>query len=96
MRELNWKPGQSAELALLGSGGAAPVEAHILEVAGKCVRVAAKLSVKSDAAVRLEWDGQLLLGRVLRVEPGGFRMEIEHMLPVAGEPDWQKQGWQRG
>jgi hypothetical protein len=51
--------------------------------------------VKSNAAVRLEWDGQLLLGQVLNTEPGGFWMEVHHMLLDNGGLNWRKNGWQR-
>ena len=54
------------------------------------------MKMKSGAAVRLEWDGQLLLGQVLSTEPGGFWMEIHHMLLDAAGLSWQKNGWQRG
>jgi hypothetical protein len=101
MRELNWTPGQSAELSVLGdTAGAAPKgdppkhPARILEYSGKRLRLAAEVSVKGGAAVRLEWDGQLLLGQVLHTVPGGFWMEIQHVLDTAGL-NWQKQGWQR-
>ena len=99
MRELNWKPEQSAELSVLGQGactapGGQP--ARILEFSGKRMRLAAGLKVNGGTAVRLEWDGQLLLGQVLNAEPGGFWMEIHHMLLDAGGLSWQKTGWQRG
>ena len=99
MRELNWKPGQSAELSVLGEGACtepAGRPARILEVSGKRMRLAAELTVKGGAAVRLEWDGQLLLGQVLHTEPGGFWMEVHHVLLDAGGLSWQKNGWQRG
>jgi hypothetical protein len=103
MRELNWKPGQSAELSILTEGaraGAAECPARILEFSGKRMRLAADLpaemKMKSGAAVRLEWDGQLLLGQVLSTEPGGFWMEVHHMLLDAAGLSWQKNGWQRG
>ena len=99
MRELSWKPGQSAEFSLLeGRSSAAPagLPARILEFSGKRMRLAADVPVKSGAAVRLEWDGQLLLGQVLNIEPGGFWMEIQHMLLDATGLSWQKNGWQRG
>jgi len=99
MRELNWTPGQSAELSVLGQGadaGNASHRARILEFSGKRMRLAAELPVKGGAAVRLEWDGQLLLGEVLNTEPGGFWMEIHHMLLDSAAPGWQKNGWQRG
>jgi len=103
MRELNWTPGQSAELSILGEGAGAGPTAYtvrILELSGKRMRVSAGLGagvqVKGGAAVRLEWDGQLLLGQVLNTEPGGFWMEIHHMLLDAGGLSWQKNGWQRG
>jgi hypothetical protein len=99
MRELNWKPGQSAELSLLGEGstpGPAGDPVRILEFSGKRMRLAAELPVKNGAAVRLEWDGQLLLGQVLNTEPGGFWIEIHHMLLDAAFLTWQKNGWQHG
>jgi len=99
MRELNWTPGQSAELSVVGEGaGAGPTgqPARILELSGKRLRIAAGLQVKGGATVRLEWDGQLLLGQVMNTEPGGFWMEIHHMLLDAGGLSWQKNGWQRG
>ena len=99
MRELNWQPGQSAELRLLdgtactGSGG---YPARILEFSGKRMRLAAGLEVKGGAAVRLEWDGQLLLAQVLETEPGGFWIEIHHILLDTAGLSWQKNSWQRG
>jgi len=95
MRELNWKPEQSAELSVLGEGACAG-PARILEFSGKRMRLAAGLKVKSGAAVRLVWDGQLLLGQVLNTDPGGFWMEIQHMLLDTGGMSWQEKGWQRG
>jgi len=95
MRELNWKPEQSAELSVLGEGACAG-PARILEFSGKRMRLAAGLKVESGAAVRLEWDGQLLLGQVLNTDPGGFWMEIQHMLLDTGRMSWQEKGWQRG
>jgi hypothetical protein len=95
MRELNWKPEQSAELSVLGEGACAG-PARILEFSGKRMRLAAGLKVESGAAVRLEWDGQLLLGQVLNTDPGGFWMEIQHMLLDTGGMSWQEKGWQRG
>lgn len=95
MRELNWKPEQSVELSVLGEG-ACTGPARILEYSGKRMRLAAGLKVKSGAAVRLEWDGQLLLGQVLNTDPGGFWMEIHHMLLDTGGMSWQEKGWQRG
>jgi hypothetical protein len=99
MRELNWKPGQSAELSVLGEGAGAGPAGHpvcIREFLGKRMRLAADLRVKGGAAVCLEWDGQLLLGQVLTTEPGGFWMEVHHVLLDAGGLSWQKNGWQRG
>jgi hypothetical protein len=101
MRELNWQPGQSAEWSVLGAGASASPAvqpARILEFSGKRIRVAAELpaALKGGAAVRLEWDGQLLLGQVLNTEPGGFWMEIHHMVLDAGGTSWRKNGWQRG
>ena len=103
MRELNWKPGQSAELRVLGEGAGAesagrPV--RILEFSGKRMRLSAELAaglqVGGRAAVRLEWEGQLLLGEVLNTEPGGFWIEIHHMLLDTAGLSWQETGWQRG
>jgi hypothetical protein len=99
MYELNWKPGQSAELSVLGEGasaGPAGYPARILEFSGKRMRLAAELKVKGGAAVRLEWDGQLLLGQVLNTEPGGFWLEIHHMLLDTAGLNWRKNGWQPG
>jgi len=96
MRELNWKPGQAAELRVLGEeacAGAYP--AQILELSGKRMRLAADASVKAGAAVRLDWDGQLLLGQVLDTGPGGFWLEIHHMLLDTEGLGWQKNGWRR-
>ena len=99
MHELNWKPGQSAELTVLGDGSPAGPEGRpvrILEFSGKRMRLAAELPVTGGAAVRLEWDGQLLLGEVENTEPGGFWMEIHHMLLDAASLNWRKNGWQSG
>ena len=99
MRELNWKPGQSAELRVLGEeagAGAAGHPASILEFSAKRMHLAAELKVRSGTVVRLEWDGQLLLGQILNTEPDGFWMEVHHMLLDAGGLSWQKNGWQRG
>jgi hypothetical protein len=98
MRELNWKPEQSAELSVLGEaacGGPARI-AHILEFSGKRICLATEMKVQSGAAVRLEWDGQLLLGLVADTAPSGFWMEIHHMLLDTGALSWQKKSWQRG
>jgi len=94
MRELTWKPGEPAELKVLGRepDAAGPEPARILELSGKRVRVAAAAPV-AGAAVCLEWSGQLVLGQVLSTEPGGFWMEIHHMLLNTAELDWQKHGW---
>lgn len=94
MRELNWKPGQSADLSVLGEG-ACTVPANILDFSGKRMRLAAAVKVASGAPVRLEWNGQLLLGQVLNTEPGGFWLEIHHMLLDTAGLSWQKSAWQR-
>ena len=95
MRELNWKPEQPAELSVLGER-ASTGAARILELNGKHMRVATGMKVASGAAVRLEWDGQLLLGQVLNTDPDGLWMEIHHMLLDTGGLSWQEKGWQRG
>ena len=94
MRELKWQPEQAARLSLLGDGGSAG-EARILELSGKRLRVAAGFGVKAGTAVRLEWDGQLVLGEAQNQEGPGFWIEIHHMLLDTAESTWQKQGWQR-
>ena len=94
MRELNWKPEQSVALSVLGDGACAGA-ARILELSGKRMRLGAGLTVKTGAAVRLEWDGQMVLGEVLQTEPSGFWIEIHHMLLDTAALSWQQQGWQR-
>lgn len=95
MRELQWKRDQPVVLSVLGAGaGAGP--ARIEELSGRRMRLATALAVKKHAAVRLEWEGQLLLGEVLNAEPGGCWIEIQHMLLDTAEAGWQKQGWLRG
>jgi hypothetical protein len=94
MRELNWKPEQTVALSVLGDGACAGA-ARILELSGKRMRLGAGLTVKTGAAVRLEWDGQLVLGEVLQTEPSGFWIEIQHMLLDTAALTWQQQGWQR-
>ena len=94
MRELNWKPEQSVEITVLEDpprSGAARVR----ELSGKRLRLAAAFPVPAGAAVRLAWDGQLLLGEALDTGPSGTWIEIHHMLLDAAELSWQKQGWQR-
>jgi hypothetical protein len=103
MRELKWKLQQCAELSVLGPGSCIGT-ARILELSGKRLRLAVDMPVEmpsglqleGGAAVRLEWDGQLLLGEVLNTEPGGFWMEIQHMLLDTAGLRWQENGWQRG
>ena len=94
MRELNWRPDQPVQLSVLGDEPSADT-ARILELSARRVRVATALSVKSGAAVRLEWEGQMLLGEVLDAAPGGFWVEIQHMLLDTAGLAWQRQGWQR-
>jgi hypothetical protein len=97
MRELNWKPGQPAELTVLGDAAStvSPKRpARILESSGKRLRLASELTVQGGAAVRVEWDGQLILGEVLQAEPGGFWLEIHHMLLDSAGLTWQRSGWQ--
>ena len=95
MRELNWKPGESAEVSLLGDPDASRVAhpARILEFSAKRLRLAVGLPVKTAAPVRVEWDGQLLLGQVLNTEPDGFWIEVQHILLDAGGLSWRKNGW---
>ena len=95
MRELKWQPGQSAQLSVLGDA-ACSGPARMLELSGKRMRLASDLKIKGGVAVRLESDGQLLLGQVLTSEPGGFWLEIHHMVLDIGAQTWQKNGWQRG
>lgn len=102
MRELNWKAGQTVELSTLGeapAAGAVLRPARILELSGKRAHLAMDFASKplpAGTAVRLEWDGQLLLGEVQQVEPSGCWMEIHHMLLDTAGLGWQKNGWQRG
>lgn len=99
MRELKWKPEQQAQLSVLGQG-ACTGKARILDVSGKRLRLAAEspaeLKIASGAALRLEWDGQMLLGEVFHTEPDGFWMEIHHMLLDTAGLSWHANGWQRG
>lgn len=103
MRELKWDPEQPVELSVLGdgTGTVSPGDiarqcVRILELSGKRMRLAAERPVSGGAAVRLEWEAQLVLGQVLNAEPGGFWMEIHHILLDNDRQSWQKQGWQRG
>jgi hypothetical protein len=93
-RELQWKPDQAVELSVLGNGARSGL-ARVRELSGKRMRVAASLPVETGAAVRLEFEGQMLLGEVLNTDPEGFWMEIHHMLLDTAGLTWQKQGWQR-
>ena len=94
MRELSWNPEQAVAVSVLGDGACAG-ESRIVEVSGKRMRLDAGLHVQTGAAVRLEWDGQMVLGEVLNIEPSGFWIEIRHMLADNGAPGWQQQGWHR-
>jgi hypothetical protein len=94
MRELSWSPEQAVALSVLGDGGCAG-ESRIVEVSGKRMRLDARLPVQTGAAVRLEWDGQVVLGDVLNIEPAGFWIEIRHMLADNAALGWQQQGWRR-
>ena len=92
MRELQWSPGQAVQLDVLGekpSSGAA----RILEVSGKRVRLATEIKAAAGTAIRVQWDGQMLLGEALASEPDGFWMEISHMLLDTAALNWQAQGW---
>ena len=93
MRELKWKPEQTVQMSVLGDGACAG-PARILELAGERMRLASGLAPKTGAAVRLEWDGQMVLGEVLNQEATGFWIEIQHMLLDIPALNWQKQGWQ--
>jgi hypothetical protein len=90
---LKWQPDEPAELCVLGNGAAAPVPARIRALAGKRLRVSTAATVAGGAPVRLDWANQLILGQVLDLEPGGFWVEIHHMLLDTAGLDWQKQGW---
>jgi hypothetical protein len=94
MRELSWRPEQSVRLSVLGNGACAG-EARILELSGKRLRLGAGVAVSTGDAVRLEWDGQLVLGEVLDTAPSGFWVQIHHMLLDTAVVTWQQQGWQR-
>jgi len=94
MRELNWKPEQSVALSVLGDEARAGA-ARIVELSGRRMRLDGGVAVKTGDAVRLEWDGQLVLGEVLYSEPSGFWIEIHHMLLDTAALTWQQQGWQR-
>ncbi len=95
MGELRWKPEQPAGLVLLGSAGAdVSHDVRILDLSGRRMRISSKFCPNAGAAVRLMWDGQLVLGEVLSAEPNGFRMEIHHMLLDNAGTSWQKNGWQ--
>jgi len=94
MRELNWNPEQSVEMTVLGDAARAG-SARILELSGKRLRLAPGIPLQTGAAVRLAWDGQLLLGEVLDTNPSDAWIEIHHMMLDAAELSWQKQGWQR-
>jgi hypothetical protein len=96
MRELIWKPGQAAELSVLGEGASPTPETHavsLLEFSGKRIRVAAESPLKSGVPVRLEWDGQLLLGLVMNSDSGGSWIEIHHMLLDSPSLSWRENGW---
>jgi len=94
MHELKWQPEQPVDLSVLDENGGAGT-ASIQELSGRRVRLATALPVQTGAAVRLEWDGQLVLGEVRNTVPEGFWMEIHHVLFTAEELKWQKMGWQR-
>lgn len=94
MRELNWKPDQTIQVTVLGSTPANGT-ARIQEYAGKRMRLGSGPPVKAGSAVRLEWDGQLLLAEVENTDSSGFWVEIHHMLLGASELNWQDKGWQR-
>jgi len=80
MRELSWKPDDAAALSILGDEERAG-DAQVVELAGKRLRVTTALPAKGGDAVRLTWDGQLVLGQVLDAVPGGCWIEMQHMLP---------------
>jgi hypothetical protein len=98
MHELKWQPEQVVDFSVLGEGGAengSVGAARIQELSGRRLRITTTLPVRTGAAVRLEWDGQLVLGEVLNTVPEGFWMEIHHVLFATEELKWQKMGWQR-
>jgi hypothetical protein len=92
MSELRWNPDQAVQVEVLGEKPAAGT-GRILELSGKRLRLAAGLKLTAGAAVRLQWDGQMLLGEVLSSEPDGCWMEISHMLLDTTALSWQQQGW---
>lgn len=92
---MKWEPGEAAEISRLNGGAGEKRPARILEISGKRVHVAAGESLAAGAAVRLEWEGQLILGQVLNSDAGGAWIEIHHML-LDTSANWPKQGWQRG
>ncbi|HTQ57206.1 MAG TPA: hypothetical protein VMI94_22205 [Bryobacteraceae bacterium] len=91
--QLKWKPDAAAELRVLGNGAGAAIPVRLQELTGKRMRITAAAAVACGAAVRLDWEGQLVLGVVLEADPDGFWIEIQHMLLDAAGLDWQKQGW---
>ena len=93
MSELQWKPEQVVQLDVLG-GQPAAATARILELSGKRLRLATELKVIPGAAVRLQWDNQVLLGEVLSSESDGFWIEISHLLLDTAALMWQPQDWQ--
>jgi hypothetical protein len=93
MRQLNWKPEQVVAFSVLGNGVSA-ASARILELSGKRLRLAGPDAPHAGAAVRLEADGQLVLGEVLYAEPEGFWIEIRHVVLDTAALSWRKQGWQ--
>jgi len=94
VRELNWKPDQTVQVTVLGNT-AVNATARIQECAGKRMRLIAGPPVNTGTAVRLEWEGQLLLAEVENTDSSGFWVEIHHMLLNASELNWQDKGWQR-
>ena len=95
MRELQWKPDQTAQLSVLSEGTCAGA-VRIQELSGKRMRVTSGLAVNTGAAVKLEWDGQVIFGEALNSDAAGIWIDIHHMLLDTPGMNWQKQGWQRG
>ena len=92
MSELQWKPDTVVQLEVLGEKPSAGT-VRIVEITGKRLRMRTGLKLPAGAAVRLQWDGQMVFGEVLASEADGCWMEIQHMLLDTAALNWQQQGW---